>query len=257
MQVQKTSDLGRLILVPHSNLWSKLRGGAIPIPGQGWEVICGGPVVSLTRLHGHGQPLNRTKVVWTVMQEGARVCYSVSGLRFPNEITLVARRRPLQVNHVGSESCSILHIKLLLTAAQLPMIINHSIQHWPQEVPRLGICCIAGIQSQRHAAWIKVQVKLMQFFTKLQVFSDNISRFKREKSFWCWRICDPSSSLPYNRKALYTYFTQGWMVIKNATQGKIRPWRNVSAKGTYQSEPLKYFSSHNKGYTNAHRIIES
>lgn len=131
-------------------------------------------------------------VVWTVMQEGARVCYSVSGDRFPNEITLVALRRPLQVNHAGSESLAMLHIKLLLTAALLPMIINHGIQHWPQEVPRPGICCIARNQSQRHAAWIKVQVKLMQFFTKLQIFSDNISRFKREKSLWCWRICDPS-----------------------------------------------------------------
>lgn len=131
-------------------------------------------------------------VVWTVMQEGAWVCYSVSGDRFPNEITLVALRRPLQVNHAGSESLAMLHIKLLLTSALLPMTINHGIQHWPQEVPRQGICCIALIQSQRHAAWINVQVQLMQVFTKLQVFSDNISRFKREKSLWCWRICDPS-----------------------------------------------------------------
>lgn len=110
------------------------------------------------------------------MQEGARAGYSVSGDRFPNEITLVALRRPLQVNHAGSESRSMLHIKLLLTAALLPMVINNGIQHWPQEFPRLSTCCIAGIQAQRHAAWIKIQVKLKQFFTKLQVFSDNIKR---------------------------------------------------------------------------------
>lgn len=100
----------------------------------------------------------------------------MSGVRFPNEIALVALRRPLQVNHAGSESHSMLHIKLLLTIALLPMVINHGTQHWPQEFPRLGICCIAGIQAQRHAAWIKIQVKLMQFFTKLQVFSDNIKK---------------------------------------------------------------------------------
>lgn len=102
-----------------------MTGGAISIPGQGLEVVCVGPVVSPIRLHGRGQPLNGTKVVFTVMQEGARVGYSVTGDRFPNEITLVALRRPLQVNHAGSESCSMLHIKLLLTAALLPMIINH------------------------------------------------------------------------------------------------------------------------------------
>lgn len=123
------------------------------------------------------------------MQEGAGACYSVGGERFPNQIASVALRRPPEVNHTGSGSYSMLYIELLLTAALLSMIINHGIQHWPQEVPgQLSICCIAGIQSQcfkdrQHGCLIKVQVKQMQFFTKMPVFGNNIKWIQKRKIY--------------------------------------------------------------------------
>lgn len=61
------------------------------------------------------------------MKEGAGVCCSVGGDGFPNQTASVASRRPPEVNHAASGSYSMLHIKLLLTAVLLSMLINHGI----------------------------------------------------------------------------------------------------------------------------------
>lgn len=108
---------------------------------------------------------------------------------------------------------------------------------------------------QRQTAWMPDQgtsKNRCSSLPKCQYLVTILNVFKREKSIWCWRICDPNSSLCYNMKALYTYFTQIRMIIRNAKQGKIRPRSKDCANKTYQSEPLKYFSSYNKGYANAH-----